>query len=231
MTTCRQDWGPLGTWRTIVASLPLSPISANWLSLSTRVSQVLYLNCFFPLCSRVSWYSAGSWPEELHPWQRSWGRRLGIRKGGIEPQESPWKFSSIYPQNQSLPTFCFLLSPTPLTLQGAVPHHHLSLWKRVNLQLQLIKFLGVTRMFQPTNSFGSPLACLNRFFRPHVIVQSLPTVRGMRCSKLSKYRFLWAVKRLIRNCIGEGFSFVGPMFAAKSPYPLPAVSLAVYWLI
>ena len=60
-------------------------------------------------------------------------------------------------------------------------------------------------MFQPTNSFGSPLACLNRFFRPHVIAQSIPTVRGMRCSKLSKYRFLWAVKRLIRNCIREGF--------------------------
>ena len=76
--------------------------------------------------------------------------------------------------------------------------------KRVNLQLQL-KFLGVTRVFQPTNSFGSPLACLNRFFRPHVIAQILPTVRGMRCSKLSEYRFLWAVKRLIRNCIGEGF--------------------------
>ena len=103
-----------------------------------------------------------------------------------------------------------------------------SLKKRVILQLQLIKFLGVI-VFQPTNSFGSPLACLNRFFGPHVIAQSLPTVRGMRCSKLSKYRFLWAVKRLIRNCIG--FSLVGPMFAAKSPYPLPAVSLAVYWLI
>ena len=109
-------------------------------------------------------------------------------KGGIEPQESPWKFSSIYPQNQSLPTFCFVLSPTPLTLQGAVPDY-LSLKKRVNLQLQLIKFLGVI-VFQPTNSFGSPLACLNRFFQPHVIAQSLPTVRGMRCSKLSKYRFL-----------------------------------------
>ena len=26
-------------------------------------------------------------------------------------------------QNQSLPTFCFVLSPTPLTLRGAVPHH------------------------------------------------------------------------------------------------------------
>ena len=61
--------------------------------------------------------------------------------------------------------------------------------KRVNLQLQLIKFLGVI-VFQPTNSFGSPLACLNWFFQPHVIAQSLPTVRGMRCSKLSKHRFL-----------------------------------------
>ena len=71
---------------------------------------------------------------------------------------------------------------------GAVPHY-LSLKKRVNLQLQLIKFLGVT-VFQPTNSFGSPLACLNRSFLPHVIAQSLPTVRGMRCSKLSEYRFL-----------------------------------------
>ena len=57
-----------------------------------------------------------------------WGRRLGIRKGGIEPQESPWKFSSIYPQNQSLPTFGFVLSPTPLTLQGLSPTT--SLWKK-----------------------------------------------------------------------------------------------------
>ena len=33
----------------------------------------------------------------------------------------PWKFLSIYPQNQSLPTFCFVLSPTPLTLRGLSP--------------------------------------------------------------------------------------------------------------
>ena len=38
------------------------------------------------------------------PMAKSWGRRLDIRKGGIEPQESPWKSSSIYPRNQSLPT-------------------------------------------------------------------------------------------------------------------------------
>ena len=36
---------------------------------------------------------------------------------------------SIYPQNQSLPTFCFVLSPTPLTLRGAVPYY-LSLKKK-----------------------------------------------------------------------------------------------------
>ena len=80
--------------------------------------------------------------------------------------------------------------------------------KRVNLQLQLIKFLGVIA-FQPTKSFGSPLACLNRFSQPHVIAQSLPTVRGMRCSKLSKCRFLWAVKRL-KIVLVKGFSFGGP---------------------
>ena len=51
-------------------------------------------------------------------------------KAGIEPQESPWKFSRIYPQNQSLPTFCFVLLPTPLTLRGAVPHY-LSLKKEL----------------------------------------------------------------------------------------------------
>jgi len=56
--------------------------------------------------------------------------RKEARHTGIEPQESPWKFSSIYPQNQNLPTFCFVLSPTPLTLRGAVPHY-LSLKKEL----------------------------------------------------------------------------------------------------
>ena len=36
--------------------------------------------------------------------------------------------------------YCFVLSS--LTLLGAVPHHHLTLSDRVNLQLQLIKFLS-----------------------------------------------------------------------------------------
>ena len=52
----------------------------------------------------VKWAGVGGWREALRPWQRSWGRRLDIRKGRIEPQESLWKSSSIYPHNQSLPT-------------------------------------------------------------------------------------------------------------------------------
>ena len=31
----------------------------------------------------------GSQRKELCPWQRSWGRKLGIRKGVIKPQETP----------------------------------------------------------------------------------------------------------------------------------------------
>ena len=54
------------------------------------------------------------------------GRRLGILKVGIKPQEFPWIFSSIYPpKTRVCLLYCFVLSP--LTLLGAVPHHHLSL--------------------------------------------------------------------------------------------------------
>ena len=166
---------------------------------------------------------------ELCPWQRSWGRRLGIRKGGIEPQESPWKFSIIYPQNQSLPAFCFVLSPTPLTLRGAVPHY-LSLINRVNLQLLLIKFLGVI-VFQPTNSFGSPLACLNRFSGHMWLLRASQLWEAWDVLNCLNTDSLEQLKDWLEIVLVKGFSLVGPMFAPKSPYPLPAVSLAVYWLI
>ena len=77
---------------------------------------------------------------------------------------------------------------------------------------------------------STTISLLNRFFRPHVIVQSLPTVRGIRCSKLSTDSFE-QLKDWLEIVLVKGFSLVGPMFVAKFPYPLPAVSLAVYWLI
>ena len=92
--------------------------------------------CLENSMDRGAWWATvhGCQEQKLRPWQRSWGRRLGIRKGGIEPQESPWKFLSIYPQNQSLPTFCFVFSPTPLILCPPLPLSE----NRVNLYLQLI---------------------------------------------------------------------------------------------
>ena len=64
-------------WSAVVHGVPKS-----W----TRLSNWTELNL-----------SARSQREDLHPWQRSWGRRLDICKGGIKPQESLWIFSSICP--------------------------------------------------------------------------------------------------------------------------------------
>ena len=55
-------------------------------------------------------------------------KRLDICKGRIEPQESPWKFSSIYPITRACLLYYFVLLPTPLTLRAAVPHH--LFWRR-----------------------------------------------------------------------------------------------------
>ena len=112
------------------------------------------------------------------------------------------------PESAYLTVLC---SQLHLWLYGG-PTPTASLREGVNLQLQLIKILGVTRVFQLTNSSEGSLACLNRFVQTHVIIHSLPTVRGTRCFKISKYRFFWEVRKLlveysglIRNYIGEGF--------------------------
>ena len=74
--------------------------------------------------NRRTWQpSVGGQREVLRPWQRSWGRRLDIHKGGIEPQESPWKSSSIYPHNQSLPTLLLCALPYTSDFMGGCPHH------------------------------------------------------------------------------------------------------------
>ena len=44
-------------------------------------------------------------------------------KAGSSLRSPPGNSRTSTPKNQSLPTFCFVLSPTPLTLRGAVPHY------------------------------------------------------------------------------------------------------------
>ena len=75
--------------------------------------------------------------SELRPWQRSWGRRLGIRKGGIKPQESPWKFSSNLPPKPESAYFLLCAFTYTSDFTGCCPPLPLS-EKRVSLQLQLI---------------------------------------------------------------------------------------------
>ena len=117
---------------------------------------------------------------------------FGICKGGIEPQETPCSRAST-PNTRVYLLYCFMLSPTPLTLWGAVPHWFSQRRSKRSAPSQY-KFLGVTRVFQLTDSSEGYLACLYRFVRPHVIVYSLPTVRSMRCSRLTKGKLFWKVR-------------------------------------
>ena len=64
---------------------------------------------------------------------------FSICKAGIEPQETPCSRAST-PKTRVCLLYCFMLSPTPLTLLGAVLHHLSQ--EGVNLQLQSIKIPG-----------------------------------------------------------------------------------------
>ena len=139
--------------------------------------------------------SVGGQSEVLRPWQRSWGRRLDIRKGGIEPQESPWKSSSIYPHNQSLPTL-LLCAHLHLWLYGGLSPTT-SFGEGVNLELQFIIIPGRDKSVLTYKLLWRFSGLPDRLVRPHVIAHSLPTVRGTRCFKPSKNRFLRKVRKLL----------------------------------
>ena len=93
--------------------------------------------------------------------------------------------------------------PEPAYFTTLCSHLHLWLYgglspttsfrEGVNLELQLIIIPGHDRSV----STYKLLWRFSSLVRPHVIVHSLPTVRCTRCSKLSKYRFFWAVRRLL----------------------------------
>ena len=71
-------------------------------------------------------WDVGGQSEALHPWQRSWGRRLDISKGRIEPQESTWKSYSIYRHNQSLPSLLICAPTYTSDFMGGCPPPPLS---------------------------------------------------------------------------------------------------------
>ena len=121
--------------------------------------------------------NARSQREEFRPWQRSWGRRLWHMQRRDRASGNPL-FPSIYPQNRNLPTL-LTLSPTPLTLWGAVPHRFS---RRRSKCAAPVKIPGRDKSVS-TYLWRFSLACLSGFVRPHVIVYSLPAMRGTRCFK------------------------------------------------
>ena len=76
------------------------------------------------------WTFARGQCEELCPWQRSWGRRLGIHKGVIKPQETPCSWAST-PKPE--PVLCSHLHLGPY---GGLSPITFSLGEGVNVQLQ-----------------------------------------------------------------------------------------------
>ena len=79
----------------------------------------------------------GSQHEQLCLWQRSWGRRLGISKGRIEPQESPLEILEHLPPKPESAYFLLCALTYTSDFMGGCPPLPLS-EKRVSLQLQLI---------------------------------------------------------------------------------------------
>ena len=140
--------------------------------------------------------TTGSQREEPHPWQRSWGRRLDVTQRRDQASGVPLEVLEHLPpkpESAYLTALCFHIH---FWHYGGL-YPTTSLWKGISLGLQLINLLGVTRVFQSKNSSDGSLACLTALSRPHVVVYSLPTVRGMRCFKLSENRFFWEVRKLL----------------------------------
>ena len=101
------------------------------------------------------------------------------------------------------------LSPKPESAYFTALCSHLHLWlygglsptasfgEGVNLELQLIIIPGCDRSVSTYKLLWRFSSLPYRFVQPHVIVHSLPTVRGTRCFKPSKNRFFREVSKLL----------------------------------
>ena len=118
---------------------------------------------------------------------------LGIRKGGIEPQETPCSWAST--SKTRVPTLLFYALTYTYDFTGGWPPTT-SLGEGVNLQLQLIKIPGHDKSVSTYKLLWS-FSSLPEQVRLVTCDYSLPTVRGTRCFKLSKYRFFWEVRKLL----------------------------------
>ena len=103
---------------------------------------------------------ARSQHEVLHPWQRSWGRRLQHMQRWDRASGNPCSQASI-PKTRVCLLYCFMLSPIPLTLRGwGALTPITSLREGVNLQLQVNKNSWVWQRCLRSNLSAGRLVCV-----------------------------------------------------------------------
>ena len=115
-----------------------------------------------------------------------------LRKGEIKPQETPC-FQASTPQTR-VPTLLFYALTYTSDFTGGLSPITISLGEGVNFQLQLIKIPGRDKSVSTYKLLWRFSSLPDRLVQPHVIVHSLPIVRGTRYFKLSKDRFFWEVR-------------------------------------
>ena len=147
-------------------------------------------------------------PEFCHLticWGPVWGTpRIAkvMRKEAQHTQRQDWASGVPLEILEHLPP-----SPVPACFTTLCSHLHLWLYgglspttsfrEGVNLEFQLIKTSGHDKSVLTYKLLWSFSSLPDRLVRPHVIAHSLPTVRGMRCFKPYKNRFLRKVRKLL----------------------------------
>ena len=114
-------------------------------------------------------------------------------KAGSSLRSPPGNSQASIPKTRVCLLYYFVLSPIPLIYRGLSPNT--SFGERVNLELQLIIIPGHDRSVSTYKLLWRFSGLPDRLVWPHVIAHSLPTVRGTRCFKPSKNRFLRKVRK------------------------------------
>ena len=150
----------------------------------------------------AKWLNWGNYLEVLGARVRHSARGKGHEEGGStfakagsNLRSPPGNPQASTPITRACLLYYFVLPPTPLTLWGLSPTT--SFGEGVNLDLQLIKTPGHDMSVLTYTLLWRFSSLPDRFVRPHVSAHSLPTVRGTRCFKPSKNRFLRKVRKLL----------------------------------
>ena len=146
------------------------------------------ISLLFHVCREPAW---GTLPmanvmrkEARHMQRRDWASRVPLEiLKHLPPKPEPAYFTT-------------LCSHLHLWLYGGLSPTT-SFREEVNLELQLIIIPGRDRSVSIYKLLWRFFSLPDRLVRPHVIVHSLPTVRGTRCFKPSKNRFFREVRKLL----------------------------------